>query len=125
MRLGGLVNAIPQLTHGSDDSCHHALANLWFAIGNHERAVTHAIAAYKWAWADGMPFVRHSELTKALSLLNQLGVPVPRLPNYDPRVDQESDWECDVELILNKLQVDGKQNGSPQGWRGGNLSGPS
>lgn len=100
-----------RLTHDSDDSCHRALSNLWLAIGNLDRARTHAILAYKWAWADGMPFVRHSELAKAQSLLNQLDVPVPSLPDYDPTVDKEHDWEHDLEVVLNKLIAARTQDG--------------
>ena len=48
---------------------HRTLADLWLAIGDHEQAKKHALAAYRWAWADGEPYVRRYELNKARALL--------------------------------------------------------
>ena len=44
---------------------HRALADLWLAIGDREQATQHALEAYKWAWADGEPYVYRYELNKA------------------------------------------------------------
>jgi tetratricopeptide (TPR) repeat protein len=61
-----------------------ALADLWFAIGDHEQAKKRALAAYRWAWADGEPYIRRYELNKARALLEKLGAEIPNLPPYDP-----------------------------------------
>ena len=83
-----------------------ALAELWFAIGDIEQAKRHALAAYKWAWADGEPYVRRYELTKAHSLLDQLGVEIPNLPHYDPTKDQKLPWEDDVAAAIENLAAE-------------------
>jgi tetratricopeptide (TPR) repeat protein len=64
-----------------------ALAELLHALGDREQATEHALAAYRWAWADGPPYVDRYELSRAAALLDQLGVPVPELPPYDPAGD--------------------------------------
>ncbi|MGO9466835.1 MAG: hypothetical protein ACLQIB_24550 [Isosphaeraceae bacterium] len=48
---------------------HRALAEFWLAIGDREQAKKHSLAAYKWAWADGEPYVLRYELNKATALL--------------------------------------------------------
>jgi hypothetical protein len=49
-------------------------------LGDTTRAVNHAAAAYRAAWADGEPYVRRHDLTRATALLNQLNVETPNLP---------------------------------------------
>ena len=63
---------------------HRYLAMLWQAIGNLDQAKHHALAAYKWAWADGEPYVNRYELAKTTELLQQSNIPIPNLPPYDP-----------------------------------------
>ena len=63
---------------------HRPLAELFLALGDRAAAETHALAAYKRAWADGEPFVRRYDLTQAKALLERLGAAVPDLPLYDP-----------------------------------------
>src|ERR1039458_5648116 len=77
-----------QLANGRRPS-HRALADLWLAISDRERATKHAHAAYKWAWADGEPYVRRYELNKARALLEKLGAEIPNLPPYDPAKDEK------------------------------------
>ena len=66
----------------------------------------HALAAYKWAWADGEPFVHRYELTKTTELLRQLNVPIPNLPPYDPAKDEPLPWEADVRAAIEKLRAE-------------------
>jgi len=94
-----------QFTYGLEESCHHALADLWFAIGDHEQAKKHALAAYKWAWADGEPYVRRYELNKTRALLEKLGAEIPKLPPYDPASDEKFPWEGEVAASIEKLQI--------------------
>jgi hypothetical protein len=84
---------------------HRLLADLWLAIGNHEQAQKHALAAYQWAWADGEPYVNRYELTKTTALLQQLGVPLPKLPPYDPAKDEKLPWEDAVAAAIEKLRA--------------------
>jgi hypothetical protein len=85
---------------------HRALGELWLAIGDHEQAKKHALAAYKWAWADGEPYVHRYELTKARALLEKLGAEIPNLPPYDPAKDEKLPWEDDVAAAIEKLRAE-------------------
>jgi pentatricopeptide repeat protein len=94
-----------QFVYDLEETCQYALANLWFSIGAKEKAKDHAISAYKWAWADGEPFVRRSELIKIRALLVKLDVDPPVLPAYDPTKDERYPWENDVAKIIEKLRA--------------------
>lgn len=72
----------------------------------------HAQAAYRWAWADGEPYVNRYELTKTTELLNTLGVPIPNLPPYDPTKDEPFPWEADVRAAIEKLRAQKKRKKS-------------
>ncbi|MBC7775317.1 MAG: SIR2 family protein [Phycisphaerae bacterium] len=85
---------------------HRSLAQLWQAIGDLEQAKYHALKAYAWAWADGEPYVRRYELTKTTELLNELGVPIPNLPPYDPAKDEPFPWEAEVRAAIEKLRAE-------------------
>jgi hypothetical protein len=83
---------------------HRTLALLWLALGDLDQAQHHAIAAYRWAWADGEPYVNRYELTKTTELLQQMRVPIPTLPPYDPAQDKPFPWEADVRAAIEKLR---------------------
>lgn len=93
---------------GLHDPAHRYLALLWLALGDREKAEHHALAAYRWAWADGEPYVRRYELTKTTELLNTLGVPIPTLPPYDPARDVPFPWEAEVRAAIDKLKAEKK-----------------
>ncbi len=85
-----------------------ALAELWLAIGDVEQAEKHALAAYRWAWADGEPYVRRFDLDQARRLLEALGAEIPVLPPYDPANDPELPWEANVRAYMESLR---RENG--------------
>jgi hypothetical protein len=85
---------------------HRALADLWFAIGDRKQATKHALEAYKWAWADGEPFVHRYGLNKARALLEKLGAEIPNLPPYDPAKDEKFPWEDEVAAAIEKLRAE-------------------
>lgn len=85
---------------------HRPLAELWLAIGDREQAKKHAIEAYKWAWADGEPYVHRYELNKTTALLEQLGAEIPTLLPYDPAKDEKLPWEDEVVAAIKKLQAE-------------------
>ena len=62
--------------------------------------------AYRWAWADGEPYVNRYELTKTTELLEQMNVPIPDLPPYDPAKDEPFPWEADVRAAIEKLRAE-------------------
>ncbi|MEQ1903751.1 MAG: hypothetical protein ABL888_06180 [Pirellulaceae bacterium] len=84
---------------------HRTLALLWLALGDLDQAPHHALAAYRWAWADGEPYVNRYELTKTTELLRQMNVPIPQLPPYDPSKDEPFPWEADVRAAIEKLRT--------------------
>jgi tetratricopeptide (TPR) repeat protein len=81
------------------------LGRLWLACGNLEQARHCALAAYRWAWADGEPFVNRFELNKAAELLQQLDVPIPDLAFYDPAGDVSLPWEPDLCAAIESLRA--------------------
>ena len=85
---------------------HRHLAMLWLALGDREKAENHALTAYRSAWADGEPYVNRYALTKTTELLNELGVPIPNLPPYDPAKDEPFPWEADVRAAIEKLKAE-------------------
>jgi hypothetical protein len=85
---------------------HRLLAQLWLALGDPTQAKPHALAAYRWAWADGEPYVNRYELTKTTELLQQMNVPIPNLADYDPAKDEPFPWEDDVRAAIEKLRAD-------------------
>ena len=96
------VERLAQLRRPAD----HVLAELWLLLGDDEQAKKHALADYKWAWADGEPYVNRHELTKATELLTKMKVPVPNLPPYDPAKDEKLPWEDDVRAVIEKLRAE-------------------
>jgi len=91
---------------GLRQPAHRLLAQLWLALGDPEQAKHHALAAYRWAWADGEPYVHRYELTKTTLLLQKLNVPIPNLPPYDPAKDEPFPWEADVRAAIKKLRAE-------------------
>jgi hypothetical protein len=96
---------------------HRLLAELWLLLGDDEQAKKHGLAAYKWAWADGEPYVLRHELTRTTELLTKMGIPVPNLPPYEPAKDEKLPWEDDVRAAIEKLRAEkaAKQHGSTDG----------
>lgn len=93
-----------QFTYNISESCYYPLADLWFAIGDNVQAKKHALAAYKWAWADGEPFVRRYELNKTKALLEKLSAEIPKLPPYDPARNNKFPWEDKVANAIEKIR---------------------
>ncbi|SHM86663.1 DUF4062 domain-containing protein [Cryptosporangium aurantiacum] len=82
------------------------LARLWWAIGNRDQATRNAVAAYRWAWGEGEPFVHRFELDQVGALLDELGVQRPDLPPYDPTRDERFDWEDAVVAVSEQLRAE-------------------
>jgi 3',5'-cyclic AMP phosphodiesterase CpdA len=93
-----------QHSNSTDSSLHLPLALLWLAAGNAEQAELHAIAAYKWAWADGAPYIHWYECALARTLLRQLGAELPKMPCFDPARSPVLSWEADVARAIKVLQ---------------------
>jgi hypothetical protein len=94
-----------QLANAAEVS-HHALADLWLGIGDLDHAEKHALAAYKWAWADGEPYVWRYELNKARAILETIGAEIPDLPPYDPAKIGKFPCEDEVAAAIERLQAE-------------------
>ncbi len=103
-QLGRLPEARQEAIRLSSEPnpAHLALAELWQAIGDPEQAAEHALVAYRWAWADGTPYVNSYELACATALLTQLGAEIPELPAYDPAKDQPLPLEDQIRIVIQK-----------------------
>lgn len=110
--LGQLKNPVVEAERlvAGPESDHLTLARLWLSLGDTARAEEHALAAYRWAWADGEPYVRRFDLERAKKMLVELGVEIPVLPPYDPANDPEFPWEADVRALIEALR--GQNGGS-------------
>jgi len=95
-----------QFAYCLEEPCHRVFADLLLAIGEPEQAKKHALAAYKWAWADGEPYVRRYELDKSRILLEKLGVEIPKLLPFDPARDVKPHWEDEVVAAIERLRTD-------------------
>ena len=82
------------------------LAEFWQALGDTPRATDHALATYRWAWADGEPYVHRYELDHATELLKALGAEIPTLPAYDPAADPPLPFEAQVEAAIERLRAE-------------------
>jgi hypothetical protein len=112
--LGQLTDPASELERLSQlrNPAHRLLALLHLAIGEIEQAKQQALAAYKWAWADGEPFVNRYELTKTTELLQQMNVPIPNLPPYDPATYVKFPWEDELVAAIEQLRAE-KENQAP------------
>ncbi len=78
-----------------------ALAEVWLAIGDREKAKAWTLRAYSHAWSDGEPFVFRYALTKARRLLETLGAEIPDLPTA-----KYEKFPCEDEVVaaIEKLE---------------------
>ena len=93
---------------------YRGLAELWLAIDDKVRAKECALAAYKWSWADGEPYVHRYELNKSRELLERLGVEIPNLLPYDPAKDEKLPWEDEVAAAIEQLRAEKAAAGQPR-----------
>jgi len=82
------------------DPPHVAMAQLWLALNQRDKARDHALRGYKWAWADGPPYSRHWELSACEAVLNALDEPLPVLRPYDPARVEPLPYEADIRRLL-------------------------
>ena len=82
------------------DPAHLLLAELWHTLADTEHAAIHAKAAYRYAWADGEPYVRRHALDRAKNLLRELDEDIPALPAYDPAQHPKQPWEDEIAAAI-------------------------
>lgn len=105
--LGELANphqVAEALMYRIERYLHYDLACLWHVIGDHNQAKTHGLDAYKWAWADGIPYVRRHVLNRICILLEKIGLDIPKLLPYDSTRDEKLQLESEVTSAVEKLR---------------------
>ena len=99
-RLGRRQEAEAAAASAERDPPHVSLAELYLALEQRDQARAHALAGYKWAWADGPPWCRHWDLQRCRAVLQALGEPEPQLPPFDPAKVKPIDYEPDIRRLL-------------------------
>lgn len=85
---------------------HRYLAMLRRELGDLRQARIDALAAYRWAWADGEPYVDRYELDRSAELLQELNVPIPDFPPFDPSKVEPFPWEADVRAAIEEIKAE-------------------
>jgi len=103
---GQLSNATQEAERLAGMKSHIAVAELWLALGELEKAKEIAVEVYEGAWADGEPYVHRYELDQAQAFLEKIGEPIPEMAPYDPSKHEKYDWEIEVETALDKYKAE-------------------
>ncbi|GAB5491147.1 MAG: hypothetical protein Phog2KO_13620 [Phototrophicaceae bacterium] len=102
-RHGNLKQALNIIEDGVVDH-HFAESVVYMLNGDVEEATESALKFYKWAWAQGEPYVRRWELEQAQAILKQLGVDEPNLPVWDEANYVPFEHEDKVRALLERLK---------------------
>lgn len=99
-RLGRTAEAQAAADSAERDPPHAALASLYLALNQPDKARDHALTGHEQAWANGPPYVRHWHLEECRAVLRALNVPEPERPPFDPAKHQPFPWEADIHRML-------------------------
>ncbi|MFY0531971.1 hypothetical protein [Nannocystis pusilla] len=101
--LGQTAEARRLLADVRADASERSLAQLHLALGEPDLARPLALVAYREAWADGPPFAWFDELRLCTRLLEQLGLPPPEMPPFDPARSPQIPCEAEIEAFIAEL----------------------
>jgi tetratricopeptide (TPR) repeat protein len=82
-----------------------ALARLWHALGERDRAVEYGLRAYRWSVADGEPYVHRYYLDQTRALLVALGCDPPDVPHYDFSSEKLYAFERDIPAVFDRRRA--------------------
>ena len=99
-RLGRAEEAQAAADSAERDPPRVALASLYLALNQPDKAREHALKGHEWAWANGPPYVWHWELEECRAVLRALNVPEPEHPPFDPAKHKPFPWEADIHRML-------------------------
>lgn len=94
-----------------DDPPHAALAELYLALGEFEKARKCVYAAYVEAWSAGPPYVCWRTLEQCRRIYEALGDPEPKLPHFDPKTVQPFSFEAKLSAYLEKKAEEKRTSG--------------
>jgi len=98
--LGGTGEAKAAAESAEQDPPHAALASLYLALNQPDKAREHALKGHEQAWANGPPYVWHWQLEECRAVLCALNVPEPERPPFDPAKHPPFPWEADIHRML-------------------------
>ncbi len=99
-RLGRTAEAQAAADSAERDPPHAALASLYLALNQPDKARDHALKGHEWAWANGPPYVDHWPLEECRAVLRALNEPEPERPPFDPARHPPFPWEADIHRML-------------------------
>jgi len=82
------------------------LAELWWAIGERDRAIEVALKRHRRAAADGEPYVHRYWLEYCRKFLSDAKAELPSVPVYDPSKTRAYSWENIVRAFIDKKRVE-------------------
>ncbi len=88
--------ADPRLTEGGKADVYANIAQTYLKLQDADEAQDYALQAYKYAWADGEPYICFWPLDKARKVLDALGVPHPDLPPFAPSTLDKIPYEDEI-----------------------------
>lgn len=108
LKCGQLLDPITSAKELSQlrDPGYLALTELWLTIGDQKETEKYALLAYKWAWADGEPYVNRYSLNKVKAIMKQLDIAEPQLPPYDPTKEEKLPFEDDLVVAIAELRAE-------------------
>ncbi len=96
----------PRINDGMKADLYANAARTYITLGDTKEAQKYALAAYKYAWADGEPNIRFWPLDKSRKILDELGVAYPSLPPFVQSDIQKMPNEDEIR----KKYVDNRDN---------------
>jgi tetratricopeptide (TPR) repeat protein len=91
-----------------------AVAKLWRALNENDRAVEYAQRAHRWAISDGDPYLHRYYLDQIRELLVDLGAPLAEVPRYDTAKAVPYPWEKDVRAFVYDLWQSRRSRGEDE-----------
>jgi tetratricopeptide (TPR) repeat protein len=79
-------------------------AELLLSLGDKESAQTHALSAYREVWGEGFPYVDYLDLLDCRNVFEELGVPEPQLPPFNPEKAQPVRFEAELRAYIDKVK---------------------
>jgi tetratricopeptide (TPR) repeat protein len=87
---------------GQDEG--YSAAYVYWKTGEVESAKEEALKNYRWAWAQGEPYVRRYDLERVRALLKEMGVEEPSLPVWDESKYEPFPYEEEVKAFIEDLK---------------------
>lgn len=99
-RLGRRSEADAAAASAERDPPHDALAELYWQLGERDKARHYAVEGYKRYWGDGPPYASHWHLQACRAVLEKLCEPEPSMAPFDPAKIEPFPFEADIRRLL-------------------------